>query len=340
MRVYIATPAPRGTRHGNRITALRWQRILSDLGCSVRVGTAWHAGIPCDLLVAIHATKSAESVDAFRRAHPDRPLVVALAGTDLYVDLVRRARTRRTIALADRLVLLQPEARAALDIASRRKSRVILQSAISRRSATSRRDGLVRIVVVGHLRAIKSPLLAARAARLLQDDSRIRVDHYGASHDDALAERARRESEANPRWTWRGERSHADLLRALSAADAYVQTSRAEGGSSAMAEAIVAGVPILSTRIAGAVGMLGRDHPGLFACDDARALSRLLARFERDPSFARRLRAASARLAPRHAPGRERDAWSALLDELPRATTSRRRSRDRPSHGRGRESVR
>jgi len=344
----IVTPAPAGTRLGNRITAQRWQRILRELGLRARVARAWR-GEDCDLLVALHAQKSAASVRAFRAAHPERAIVVALTGTDVYAPRGLDKLSRSSIERANRVVVLQPEAMRALDPRSRRKARVIFQSAsrASRRSesmsradarsesmsradarseslsradarsgSTSRASRGFEVVALGHLRAVKDPLLAARAARLLPASSCVRIDHYGAALDEHLVRRARRESETNARWSWRGERAHAQVLAILARANAFVQTSRAEGGSSAMSEAIVARLPILATRIPGAVGMLGRDHRGYFEAGDARALARLLERCERDARFRRELGRASARLSRKFTETRERAAWRALLRDL------------------------
>src|SRR3990172_3580693 len=86
MIIVIATPAARGTRKGNRVTALRWAGHLRALRHRVQVVEAWD-GQPCDLLIALHATKSFPSVERYRARHPAAPLVVGLAGTDLYPDL-------------------------------------------------------------------------------------------------------------------------------------------------------------------------------------------------------------------------------------------------------------
>lgn len=316
MRIFIATPAPAGTRLGNRITALRWQRILRGLGARVEIGKRWREAGPCDLLVALHATKSADSVERFRRRHPRSPVVVALTGTDVYVDLGHDPRTRRSIAQATRLVVLQDEALLALDARTRRKSRVIRQSVVAFQGRAPRRRGGLLAVSLGHLRAIKDPLLAARAARLLPPDSRIRLELYGSSLDAGLARRARRESALNPKWRWRGERAHSSALRILAGADVFVESSHAEGGSTAMSEAIACGLAILSTRTGGAVGMLGRGHRGFYPTGDALALADLLRRCECDARFLRELRTASRRRAPLFAPGRERAAWASLLREL------------------------
>ena len=325
-RVLLACPAPAGSRLGNRITAERWRSILRDLGCRVRIARAWNPDDPehrCDLLVALHATKSAISVRSFHAQYTDRPIVVALTGTDLYRDLARpatSARTRASIEVATRLIVLQPRALRRLAPAARRKTRVVFQSAqrAPARAAAGgdRSPSVFRVTCVAHLRAVKAPFLASRAARLLPADSRIRVDHYGAALEPAFARRARREEAANPRWRWRGDRAHAAVLRALADSDVFVSTSRDEGGSSALAEALVAGVPVLATRNDGSVGMLDGSHPGLFDVGDARGLASLLSRCERDPRFLARLRRRTETLAARFFPRRERRAWRALLVEL------------------------
>jgi hypothetical protein len=46
----------------------------------VTIDGAWH-DTPCDVLIALHARKSAEAIQVFHDAHPDAPVVIALTGT-------------------------------------------------------------------------------------------------------------------------------------------------------------------------------------------------------------------------------------------------------------------
>jgi len=270
----------------------------------------------CELLIAVHAEKSAAAVLEFRARHPGRPIVVALAGTDLYGAGGLAPATLRSIRLATRLVVLQPLALGKLPLEAHAKTRVVLQSAARARVQPARDERVLEVCLLAHLRPVKDPLLAARATRLLPANSKVRVVHYGAALDPALAEEARGESATNPRYSWRGETSHAESLRALAGARLALVTSLSEGGSNAVSEALAASVPLLSTRIDGSVGLLGTDYPGLFEVGDAPALAALLARAEEDPAFLADLEARCARIAPRTLPEREREAWRGLLAEL------------------------
>ncbi len=68
----------------------------AGLGCRVHVLQEYH-GERCDLLIALHALHSYPSVERYRSAHPDAPLVVALTGTDLYGSIHTEAEARRAL---------------------------------------------------------------------------------------------------------------------------------------------------------------------------------------------------------------------------------------------------
>lgn len=329
MKIGIVTPAPPRSHYGNRVTAQRWARLLRQLGHRVTISQQYE-GEPLDLLIAIHAKRSYPAVRQFRRAHPDKPLIVALAGTDLYRDLPRSQRARESLELASRIVVLQPRALDELPPHLRRKARVIYQSSVRvhRKSATGmararnaspERNDIVQrfpVCVVGHLRTVKDPFRAAMAARLLPASSRIQILQVGGAMTPAMAARARAETKRNRRYRWLGEQAPAGVRRILARSRACVLSSRMEGGANAISEALRAGVPVLASRVPGNVGMLGKSYPGYFALGDSVQLAGLMSRFERDAHYRRALKRYCERLAPLFVPNRERAAWKTLLAEL------------------------
>jgi putative glycosyltransferase (TIGR04348 family) len=316
-KVCLVTPAPPGSRRGNRITALRWARLLRDLGRRVVVAEEYQDQ-RCDLLIALHALRSAPSVERYRSAHPDGPLVVALTGTDLYDSLHTHAAARRTVDLATRLIVLQPLGVAELPEAARPRARVIYQSVPALRAAAPVRRDRFEVCVLGHLRPVKDPLRTALAARLLPPASRVRVLHLGAALSPEMAAAARAEAEVNPRYRYLGELPRGRALRLLGRCRLLVLTSELEGGANAISEALAASVPVLSSRIAGSIGLLGADYPGYFPVGDTAALAQLLERAESDAAFYRALQERCARLRHLVDPARERQSWADLLAELGR----------------------
>jgi putative glycosyltransferase (TIGR04348 family) len=316
LRIALVTPAPAGSRHGNRTTALRWASLLRDLGHRVRVLSRWDGAPQADVLIALHARRSAASVRRFSRQVPRRPVILALTGTDLYLDLPRNAAARDAIARARRLVVLQPLALRALPPEARRRARVILQSARPAPRAGPGPGSRFDICVLAHLRPVKDPLRAALAARLLPANSRIRVRHAGRAIGEAMRRQAEMEMRLNPRYLWLGERSRRNALALLAASRMLVISSRTEGGANVLSEAASAGVPVIASRADGNLGLLGPSYPGLFDVGDTRALAALLARAENDPGFLRDLTRRTRALRGRLDPRRERAAWRSLLAEV------------------------
>jgi putative glycosyltransferase (TIGR04348 family) len=315
MKVCLVTPAPPGSRKGNRVTALRWARILRDLDLRVAVVEEYR-GERCDLLVALHALRSFPSVERYRSAHPDGPLIVALTGTDLYGSIHTHAEARRALDLATRLVVLQPLGVAELPPSVRAKTRVIYQSVPTPRIRPTPRRDLFEVCVLGHLRPVKDPFRAALAARLLPPTSRVRVLHVGAALSPEMAEQARAEAAGNPRYRWLAEVPRWKALRVLARCRLLVLSSQLEGGANVISEALAASVPVLASRIAGTVGLLGEDYPGYFPVGDTDALARLLERAETDVAFYRQLQARCSRLRPLFDPEREQRSWQRLLSEV------------------------
>jgi putative glycosyltransferase (TIGR04348 family) len=268
-------------------------------------------------MIAIHAWRSADSIRNFRELYPDRPLIVALSGTDVY-DYIDRdpAPTLRSLACADRLVALQELVRRRVPARFRAKVRVVYQSAVPPRRVQRRSSRRFDVAVIGHLREVKDPFRAAKAARRLPASSRIRIVHLGAAETPRWAAAAKAEMAANPRYVWRGDRPRAEVRRLLGRARAMVLSSLSEGGANVISEAAAAGVPVLATRIDGSIGLLGRDYPGYFPVGDTEALARLLQRIETDAAFRERLQRAIARRGHLFRPALEKAAWKKLIDEV------------------------
>ncbi len=324
MRITIIAERREGLFTGNQATARRWAQLLRQLGHEVTV----RQQLPrerCDVLVALHARKSFRSLERFRRGRPGRRAIVALTGTDLYGDIRTSPEARWSLEAADRLVLLQPAGLAELTPSLRAKARVIRQGAERPAGRFPPRADVFEVALLAHLRPVKDPLRAASAARLLPPSSRVRVLHAGAALTPALAEAARREQRTNPRYRWLGALPHARALRVLARSRALVLTSEREGGANVVSEALACGVPVLSSRIPGSVGILGADHPGYFEPGDTAGLAALLTRAEDDRAFLSELRRRSRRLGPLVAPTRERESWKRLLAELDAPAAARRR---------------
>lgn len=325
MNIRIVTPVPASSRSGNGVTTRRWARILESLGHSIVTQYAGddRRGNDCDLIVALHARRSHASIAESHTSHPDRPLVVALTGTDLYGDLETDADARRSLELAWRLIVLQPNGIEALPQDMRPKARVIYQSVdVSDWPAADpvvieTLESHFDVCVIGHLREVKDPFRTAEAARLLPASSSIYVTHLGAALSEDMAELARKEEADNPRYGWLGDQPRPRVLGILERSNLLVLTSRREGGANVISEAIAADVPVISSRIDGSVGLLGEDYPGYFTVGDTRALASLLHRAETDSAYHESLRDACRRLKPLIDPQRERQSWADLLRELP-----------------------
>ena len=315
MNIQLITPAPLRLNNGNKITALRWAAMLKQLGHRVRL-TQSYDGDRCDLLIALHARRSADSIQNFRQSHPDLPLVVVLTGTDLYRDIRNDRRAKQSLEIASRLVVLQRLGLRELPRHLHSKTEVIYQSS-EPLDGTRAADGKrFRVCLIAHLRDEKDPLRAPLAARRLPNDSRIQIVHVGAALDKNLAQKARSEALRNPRYRWLGQRSHRQTRRILADSQLLCITSKMEGSSNVLSEALASNVPVLATRIPGLLGTLDDDFPGYFPVGDTDKLRSLLIRAERDAVFYRKLKRHCRRAAKWVRPARELASWRRLLQDL------------------------
>jgi putative glycosyltransferase (TIGR04348 family) len=311
MNIALVTPAGPALRNGNRHTALRWAEFLSAAGHRVNVEVVWRKDAAADLMLALHARRSHTSIKAFPG---NKPLVLALTGTDLYRDIHSSAEARESLARADRLIVLQPEAAKELPPGLRKKVKVVVQSSGTdlRHAPDSKK---FRFCVIGHLRDEKDPLRAALALRLLERRD-VEVIHLGAALDAGLGKQARQAMRGDKRYRWLGSVPHEKALRWLASSHAMVISSRLEGGANVVCEALRIGVPVLASHIPGNVGLLGRGYTGYFPVEDEGSLAGLMARSSSDRRFYANLLNQVKRLRPTVAPLAEARALLAALSGL------------------------
>ncbi len=311
--VCLVTPALAAANNGNWQTAQRWARMLAG-DYEVRLMQQWDRGT-ADVMLALHAKRSAPSIAAWAEQAPRRPLALVLTGTDLYRDIALDASALRSLALADRLVVLHEGAPADVPAAYRSKCVVCFQSSGLRQQLPKTALHL-RAVMVGHLREEKSPATYFAAARLLASRDDILLDHIGAPLDPVLGEEARALAAAMPHYRWLGALPHRATLAHIQRAHVLVHASTMEGGAHVVMEAVRSGTPVLASRIAGNVGMLGAGYAGYFEPGDAAGLCKLLQRCRDDGAMLAALRAQCAARAPLFEPARERATLRELLGQL------------------------
>jgi putative glycosyltransferase (TIGR04348 family) len=313
--ILVVTPAPVDSAHGNGVTARRWAAIIRELGHRVELGNRYARGDYAALL-ALHARRSAAAVRAFHHDHPRAPIVIAMTGTDLYPDPRTAGVDPGILALATRLVVLQPHGLAQLGAELAGRTDVIMQSAPPIPSRPPRPDRF-EVAFLAHLRPVKDPLRLAAAVRRLPGDSRVRVVHAGAARDRDLAAAAAAESAGNPRYDWLGPVPRPAALGLLAGSRLMALTSLHEGGANVVSEALAAQVPIIASAIPGSIGLLGADYPGYFPAGDTAALTALLSAVETDrDGLYQTLRARCAALRPLTDPARERAALAGLLRRI------------------------
>ncbi len=313
MRILIVTPSADGAPTGNVASAEQWRMALASAGHEVEVRSGVD-GETADVLIALNAEKSRAEVEAFRERVPGGKVVVALTGTDIYPEPAPGALD--SMRWADRLVALQPKAAEQVPPELRPKVSVIVQGVTDFGGELGRGGDTFDVALVANLREVKDPLLAAAAARLVPAGSKLRLRHAGAVLDERYRRLAEQELVENPRYEWLGALAPEAARQLIAECKLLVLTSRSEGAGRVVGEAISVGVPVLSTRVDGVVGLLGEGYPGFFPVGDDGALAELLNRAENDATFMADLHDRCRALAPQFEPGRERRAWSQLIDEL------------------------
>jgi putative glycosyltransferase (TIGR04348 family) len=307
--IVLVSPAMREANNGNWHTAKRWSKFLSD-HCDTALVKSWPpaSGNPTvrqepQAMIALHARRSADSIRAWAKNCPDKPLIVVLTGTDLYRDIQHDAAAQESLALASHLVVLQEDGMQAVPEQWRGKTRVIFQSAPALIPALKSAQRF-RAVMVGHLRDEKDPLTFMQAAVQLREDN-IYLDQIGDALEAKFAVQAEETHRKNANYRWLGGLPRAETRQRIKRAHILVNCSVMEGGAHVILEAVQSGTTVLASRISGNMGMLGADYAGYFPVGDAAALAALLRRCAAEPGFLALLQSQCTRRAPLFAPDAE-----------------------------------
>ena len=317
----IIGPALANANNGNANTATRWQTFLAAQA-HTSLALTWD-GAAADVMLALHAARSADSIARFAQTYPTRPLIVVLTGTDLYRDAKTNPAVAHSMQVATHLVVLQDQALLSLTPALRAKTRVIVQSA-PRMKRTKPNTRSFDFVAVGHLRDEKDPLTLMHAMQHLPAASAIRVLHIGAALDPALGDAARQTMAQHPRYRWLGGLTRSQTRRWIARSQALIHPSVMEGGAHVIIEAVQSQVPVLASHISGNVGMLGINYAGYFPVGDAQALAKLMLHFSTDQTFAELLRTQCAARAALFAPKRERQLVRQLFNDTSKISSAPR----------------
>lgn len=279
----IVTPAPAGSLHGNRVTAMRWQSFLKKLGHQTQISEKY-TGSDVNLLVALHAYRSHLSLVQFRQSYPNKPIVLIMTGTDLYRDMSIHPEVIQSMKMATVIVLLQSAAMSLIPEDLKSKVHIIYQSTKSvKRKPLLKKQFLIS--VIGHLRPEKDPFCTAQSLEYLPSESKIRVLHLGEAMSSDMRQLAKTYSAELERYQWLDRLSHADTMQQLSRCHLMVISSLMEGGAHVVTEAIAIGVPVIASDIPGNRGLLGDNYPGYFKAGDSKALAKILFKAEIVPSF-------------------------------------------------------
>ncbi len=348
MKILYLDPALPETTSGNNSTSSRIAEHWRDLGHAV-TSLSVRGELPendaqvrkqiteSDLLVALHAKHCHSILKIWHDLHKPVPLILIVSGTDLFEPLLESGEVsnefRWACEEASRIVTLAGGLEEFFPASRQQewgtKSRVIYQGAKPVEWSCQEYDPQ-QAVVIGHLRAVKDPLLPVRAIEILRErlsrdqaavkDVQLTIRHFGKLLDLTLEEKveaAQEQLASGPlRWQWNGPVSETGIRQVMSSAPLLIMPSLHEGGANVVGEFLVSGLPIVASRVAGNTGILGEDWPALFDAGDSRALADLLLLWNQDEGFREQVYQAARNLAGQHDLRCERQRWGDLFEEL------------------------
>ncbi len=290
MRVLVTTPYGIDSLQGNTITAKRIVSLLQESDLDAKVVSDGDDFSDADVLLALHARKSAHFIDEFLRLNSEGKVILYLTGTDLYADIPRGCPiSARSMQLVDALVVSQDASLHSVPEQYRSKALAIYTSIqLPECELNSANEGVPIFSCIGHLRAVKQPFMAVKALQLLGAEVQLKL--LGNVVDEGMDDVVRDWQEKDHRFQWLGGVSHEEAIQWSNRSLITLNTSLMEGGANSIGESIVLGVPVLASRVEGNIGMLGGDYAGYFSVDSEQELADLMQRVLHDKVFLEHLR--------------------------------------------------
>ena len=319
IQISIVTHTTSDSLAGNRVTTNRWAKIFRNLGHQVSINKSADKS---DVLIAIHAERSARKFLQFQKTCPSRPTILLLAGTDIYAPTGFSNLANDVLKNADHLVTLETNALQRLNAKLRRKATTIMQSAIPPNTKPKPLQSCFEISLCGHLRAVKQPFMATEAVVALPSSTKVKINHYGNALNKSMHRAAMRWTRNCKRYRWAGPKPHWQTRRLVARSRLSINTSLIESCANSIVESIVAGTPVLASDIEGNTGLLGKNYPGLFAADSVEQLTDLICRAECDRDFLKLLKNRCNKIAKKLTPRVERTAWQRLLSKIQKELNS------------------
>ncbi len=346
MKCLVATPYSVDSLSGNSVCARRIVSLLQQKGVDAAVVSSVElesasdqescaelnssvSRHQADVLIALHARKSAAALEAYLAANPTGKTIVFLTGTDLYGDIPSGSvEAMRALTLACMLVVSQEASLDSIPSEFRHKARVIHKSISIPANLEADRNQFENdkktdwrtertpreVTMLGHLRAVKRPLDTLEALKLVDID--LTLNLIGGSYDEALTKAVQQWQDRDQRVRWLGELPRERALEHIQNSYLTVNTSEIEGGANSIGESVMLGVPVLASAIEGNRGMLGDDYQGYFPCGDVAALSELLKRTFSEKEYYRRLQEQVLARQSLFSAQREQDEWLCTLGVL------------------------
>ncbi len=323
----IGTPAElmAGAESGNRVTAARIARHFQDAGLQAQLCfssdlLSFDFSHPSPaLFIGLHLIKAQPAVCKLWRESPGSPVVLVSTGTDLAVTHAQLHELYSERQSELNFVTFHSQATQALPSEWRLRCVEIAQSVELPNGVLTGFDGRgaeqLKLTIAGHLRRVKDPLLIVAALGLLPSESRIQAQLFGAVLENEFHS-ALRQAESQPRFSYGGAVERFRVLSELSCSFLCVLTSLSEGQPGILLESLALGTPVLCTRIAGNLSVVGTDYPGLFECGDFQALAALMNRAEQDREFYLELKNRAFTASQRFSVEREGQSWLELFRNL------------------------